>query len=600
MKPPFRWLPVVVWVYFALCFTLHPSSLILQGNFIDSDDYLKLVQAIDWLKGQGWFDPIQHRMNPPAGVFVHFSSLFNLLYGIPIFLLQPWFGYVGAATITAAFFPLLYFALFLMAVRWAALPFVGKDWAWVTAYIALFSGAVLSQFNPGRVDHHGVELLIAITAMGASIRMMQRSDGWKWAIAAGSFLALGVSIGLEFLPVFFIASGWLGLWMIITGMKARRSGHIFSLALFVPALVLLYISRGPQHFFDIQAAAYSFVYIVLIGLVALWFLCIGWASILPVKRRVVCGGGAIFIAAAVFLFYFPNLIGGPYGVINPKLEAMILGYATEAWPLMRQDASAQALLFPIIAIVVQFRFFQNADQRHRWVTGFLFALITTTTLLAVFYQQRFIAYAQAFSIIPLTLLLKNIWAAINVWRPRSRRLVMRAAAVLMMPLIAVVIPVLTGGRPLLADIVFFPVSHKGTECPLNFASRSLSESYGSKSQTIMNTIGEGAELLFRTPHKVLAGPYHMNLEGNLDSYKFFSTYNPDIARAIVRRRNVDFVVMCRSTNYFGDEPKPADNALNFSQQLSSGKIPPWLRQIGIPGNVMLFEVKPRNRKSRHD
>jgi hypothetical protein len=59
-RPPFIGLGAVVWLYFVWCFLVHPHSPILRGDFIDPDDPMYLAHALDWLKGQSWFDTVQH------------------------------------------------------------------------------------------------------------------------------------------------------------------------------------------------------------------------------------------------------------------------------------------------------------------------------------------------------------------------------------------------------------------------------------------------------------------------------------------------------------------------------------------------------------
>ncbi len=99
---PFKGLPILVWGYFVISFLAISNSAILHGSLPDTDDYLYLVKAMDLLQGQGWFDAIQHRMNPPEGTYIHFSNILGAFYAAPIFLLSPLLGMVGAATCVAA------------------------------------------------------------------------------------------------------------------------------------------------------------------------------------------------------------------------------------------------------------------------------------------------------------------------------------------------------------------------------------------------------------------------------------------------------------------------------------------------------------------
>ena len=76
--PPFEGLPLVMWCYFVFSYIALPQNPMWRGDLPDPDDYTYLSQTLDWLQGQGWFDSIQHRMNPPSGVSIHYTRLAEL------------------------------------------------------------------------------------------------------------------------------------------------------------------------------------------------------------------------------------------------------------------------------------------------------------------------------------------------------------------------------------------------------------------------------------------------------------------------------------------------------------------------------------------
>src|SRR6478609_127842 len=63
--------------------------------FRDTDDAMRLVQVRDLMAGQGWFDLVQHRLDPANPVPMHWSRLIDA----PLALLIRAFGLVadGAA-----------------------------------------------------------------------------------------------------------------------------------------------------------------------------------------------------------------------------------------------------------------------------------------------------------------------------------------------------------------------------------------------------------------------------------------------------------------------------------------------------------------------
>ena len=127
-QPPFEGLWAAVLLYYFWCFLVHPQGQILRGNLPDPDDYMYLDQVLDWMKGQGWYDHLQHRLDPPEGGLIHFSRLAM----IPMALLTLFFELLGlrptgAATLMAIFYPLILFAgsaLLLAPWRCAGAGFV--------------------------------------------------------------------------------------------------------------------------------------------------------------------------------------------------------------------------------------------------------------------------------------------------------------------------------------------------------------------------------------------------------------------------------------------------------------------------------------------
>jgi hypothetical protein len=68
----------------------------------DTDDAMRLVQVLDLLGGQGWFDKVQHRFMPPAGVASHWSRLVDAPLALGILALRPFLGERLAAGIISA------------------------------------------------------------------------------------------------------------------------------------------------------------------------------------------------------------------------------------------------------------------------------------------------------------------------------------------------------------------------------------------------------------------------------------------------------------------------------------------------------------------
>ncbi|HLW92521.1 MAG TPA: hypothetical protein VKS78_14645, partial [Roseiarcus sp.] len=67
----------------ALALAVAKSSSIIAtvwsaGDFANTDDAMRMVEVRDWLAGQAWFDLHQYRLDPPGGVFMHWTRVLDV------------------------------------------------------------------------------------------------------------------------------------------------------------------------------------------------------------------------------------------------------------------------------------------------------------------------------------------------------------------------------------------------------------------------------------------------------------------------------------------------------------------------------------------
>ena len=606
----------MAWAYFILCFLMLPTSEILRGGLPDPDDYLHLVQALDLLNGQGWFDPIQHRMNPPDGTYIHFSNLLSVVYAVPIYFLSFLLDKISAATVTAAIMPTVFLACFFLVLSRASAFFVGQEWARISSFVALFATTLMFQFNPGHVDHHGVEAVLCLLAVTCCLQSMDTPSNWRWPVMTGGVLALALVIGLEVLPFLVLVVAWMGLWAAIKGGKATIAGAICGLTLAVTGFLLLVMTKSWDHVFDRDVLAYSIVYVFLLSGAAFCLLGIACAAntskvILRVGIAAVLAG----VSGYCFFHFFPELKAGPYGGMNQALANLMFDNIVEARPIIRDDRSwvecAVQLVWPLTASLTAIVYFVKRRKDQFWRWGLLSFLIVSTTLLAALYQVRFLVESETFCILAMTPLLKDGLAYFKKKYTDGALCTARVGIFLVVaPFPCLILPAMFDGRSFNPGLVLFlNRSIERDSCDIQEVSRMLAmpSYYGNRSRVIMNMMNSGPELMFRTPHMVLAAPFHMNVSGNIDSVDFFSAEDETVAHELALRRKVELVVMCRSTFKMYTRPQAGSDNIQFSEggkvirgddegfarQLVNGKIPNWLKPIEFPtfGNMMLFEVK---------
>ncbi|WP_245488514.1 hypothetical protein [Mesorhizobium sp. Pch-S] len=114
---------------------------------------------------------------------------------------------------------------------------------------------------------------------------------------------------------------------------------------------------------------------------------------------------------------------------------------------------------------------------------------------------------------------------------------------------------------------------------------------GMPATTVLAVSNLGSPILAYTNHRVLAGPYHRNIEGNLLVLDAF-TGQAATAQAIVRNQHIGLVALCRSDPEAGNLVSVAPNG--FLAELIKGQLPAWLEPVpGTLGQPLeLYRVKP--------
>jgi len=617
--PPFRGLMAIVWLYFVLCFCLHPASPIRNGQLIDPDDAMYLVQTLNLLDGQGWYDRVEHRLDPPEGVQIHFSRLMELPYAALIGPLRPLLGRVHAALFAASVVPPLFLLGLLFILRWQAQCVLPRSWGAMTAFTVLFAQKVTFEFMPGRVGHHGAVLLLVALVTAFLSRLVLNPAERRWAIGAGAALALSVALALETLPWLLVISIAFGVWAVLQGGEARaRSGLYFGVTLALVGAFLLMTYRSPGDVLTPDLVSYSCVYVLLLSGIALCFGAVWrvrrwenvWARIGVVSLVALLSGGG-------FLAVFPQLLGGPYGAVDPAFVKVFLSDIIQAIPFGQIDVVIFILYFlpwPLLSFGTCLWQMVYSINSRRWLWGFFALLQMTGFLLAVAYQFRYADYAQLFGIIPLTVLLHSGLRDDRV-RENGRRIggpkdlafiVPRVILVALLPLLSIGLYVMVHGATA-TDLALFQMRAFAHPCDVGAAADILNRPPYNQGppKLIMNGINEGTDLLLRTPDAILSAPYHTNIRGNLDALAFFRATDAQTAESIARRRGAAFVLSCRDieTTYLPDEGVSASSQSSyppvppsppFAVQLTGSEIPAWLIPIqpGRLGHILLFQIRP--------
>ena len=630
-SPVYRALPWLVFAYVAACFVLHPFSPLRTGTFTDPDDVMRLNEVVAWLKGQGWYDLSVPRLSPGAGTVVHWARLVDLPIALAALPFVKFLGVENAVQAASYIVPMAMLGLALWLVPALAKPFTGAR-ANLAAVLLLFAPMTLCNFFPTRVDHHNWQVLIAGFGILALEHILTDKNGWRWAIAAGIAFACGLWIGTEALPWLILFTACLAALSAWQGGILARNAAVFGLSLAAATAAVLPLAVPPAEYSSRALSWFSMGDVIFSALVAGLFMG-GWL----VERQFVQRRSRIILMAllgigiaAWFVIFVPDVLHGPFADYDDFDSTTALANINEAQPLIGKlhlsihNSLTWAPVFvnfmygaflPLLALGFMIYKIKGATPRARPLFIVYGIFVFAAFLLTLFWQVRVAWFLQLFILAPLTGLLSDGWNKIGrIWKGRPRFWAEIALLCLLGPLPIVLLPGAVHDAKFASDILLFPAARGPKTCDVKPAAAFLSQpwSYGTHAHTILSGSNEGPELLFRTPHSVIAANF--NVAGNRDVYDFFNAHDDGTARAILKKWHADLVLTCKHVAPFyqgmdkghwflkmGNDGKlhltadPKHPAL--VERLVNGTPPVWLKPVEIPGDsdYLLFEIRNHNR-----
>lgn len=630
-QPPYPFLPYAVFLYAALCWILHPYGAVRSGYIADPDDYMRLNEVMNWLQGQGWFDLSHPRVSPGTNTVVHWARLLDIPIALIAWPLQFVMGLRNALLLASFIIPPALFAVAVALSSALARPLC-RGHENLAAVVLLFCPLVLMNYMPGRVDHHGWQILAAGYSLVALAGAVNGQTSWKLDFLTAMILVCGLWIGTEAMPwvaLFVACLGFNAAWQGGAALKqAARFGAFF---LFASVLVLA-LAVTPDHYTDRALSWYSGADVLFAGLTALMFAC-AWLVAAPLKGRLPrmsVMAGAAFIVAAVFVMLVPEIRQGPFADYDEFDATIALDGIGEAQPFLNQirfnpyflmhNVSAlmhvlQGLWLSLLGVAGLILAWKRGDERQKMYAGFFAAYLLSAIGLTVFCQMRvgwFMQYFAAAAVVPVIVAVASgLKEKYTVGYP------LFAAVALSCLLPVVLIPAAVADAPLATSVLMFPANRGAPSCDLHSMADYLANDWAGDAHkqiphTIMASGNEGPELAFRTPHNVIAANF--NVAGNADAYEFFGARDDAVARRIAARWGADRVLICRSfpltyarlmharlgktaflgtaadgkMYLFSDPQHPA-----LVERLARGPVPDWLKPVVIPYDTdyLLFEIK---------
>jgi hypothetical protein len=545
----------------------------------DTDDAMRLAQLRDWLGGQGWFDMNQRGV--AGGYESHWSRLIDAGLAGTLWMFSLFADPALAERLMRTAWPMLWLLPTMAGTAAIAWRIAGREAALVALLMAVIGLPALHQFRPGRIDHHNVQIALAVLTVAATVW----SDRVRWAaLAAGAVTGLAMAIGLECLPYLLVCAAAFAARYVVDPKGAHAAAG-YGMALAASSAAAFFVIVGPDRWTRgvCDEIAINWVALTVIGGMGLALAARFTSERMPVRCAYVLIVGAT--ATALFIAIEPRCLRGPYAMMDPAAWPIWLAHVREMKPLLSLMAESPLTgiaiaTFPAAALIAAFVLARSRALRGDF--GFLvataaFVMAAVTTLAAV----KSASYATWLAMPLVAAFALHLFAAL-----RLHALVPRAAVgVLLTP------AVLSLGAVTIANAAGIGREdhfHRA-EIPGCFQNQSYAALARLPAGLVATDVNYGPFVLALTPHSVLTAPYHRLSTAIVAAHRAFAA-PPEQARAMLSVLHTDYVAVCGAQAPDGLSPTERDASL--WDRLQAGAVPDWLEPVPLPGPFAVYRVKP--------
>ena len=538
----------------------------------DTDDNLRIAQVRALLGGQGWYDLVQHRLDPAhGGANIHWSRLVDLPLAGLMLLLRPFLGVADAERWAAAIAPLLAFLPMLLALALIARRLVDVRAVPLVLVTMVFAGSATGMVQPLRIDHHGWQLAFLAWGLAGLADPSRRRGGMTTGLAAAASLAIGLEM---LIYIALMGAAHVLFWVIDRDQRARLMAYAVSVSGGTAAAFLLFASNANW------LAVCDALSPVWLGDALIAGVLMAGLAMLRVERwtlRLALAMGAGLVIIAFHALASPQCLVRLEGV-SPEATELWLSHVREARPIYRHGAEIMALTLslPITGLLgyglIAWRGRRDGDVLRRTIAVAVPGLVA---LVLLFWQTRTGPAAQMMAV-PGAVAVAFILAPLAF---NSRFALLRIPGTVLAVLLGfgALVPLITGQLPNKPQT---PAQKKvniaNRTCP---SLRALAPVARQPRGLIFTFVDLGPRIITVTRHDAIAGPYHRNDRAIADVMKAFRGDEAQARRIIGQEYRSDYLLVCpnmsTATIFQAETPK------GFYMQLVKGKVPAWLTPIDL-------------------
>lgn len=552
-----------------------------QQDLVDTDAFTRLVRVEQFAADHNWYNSDIPRSNAPYGETLHWTRPMDILLLLGAGLLTPIFGFHQALYWWGIVISPILGALSLAALAWASKPVSGVEeqrLQWL-----LFIGQILlvSAYQFGRPDHHGLLALLFIGLLGCLLRLVQPGFNRSLCLWAGVLAAVAVWVSVEALTGVVLVFIALTIMWVKEGAGYLRKLGYFNLALLLSSGLFLLLEHHPALLLQVEYDRISSVHIFMMALAAVSIWALSRFTPMSNARRVGAALAVALIDGLILWLAFPEFLKGPFSQVNPAIIPIWLNQVQEVQLLWSESRALIVSLAGPMLLSLGYLCCQiirkSGSAQFKYLLTLLIGLLIFIPLTV--YQIRWVYYYSIIVVIPLSMFLQQILMRMSAIRLNSLRALARAGIILFF----------IGGFTMLG-LLLNDSAEEQQAAENKPDTRSLCAWLNDPSAEIPSSavilafMDYGPEILYRTPHQVIATPYHRNDAGILFNYRVMTAADEKQAQVIISERQVDLIILtpesAEKSVYNAGQNPPA-----FYNQLLEGQVPPWLVAVPAPEHL---------------
>ncbi len=602
----------------ALLATIHLAYILIRADTIplpetglvgqvDPDIWLRLTLVREWLMGGDWFShAVTHTNAPIGGIDSPWTRPLDLVIAALVWL-QPESIALDTRLMRAALIlPLLWSTLLIAGMLRAVRMLTPMPAAAVMlGLLCVTVPMVWNYFSLGNADHHALLAVLFVWAIGG---ILNPNPSPRTMLISGILLGLQLWVNVEaFILIGLIYLGY-GLNWLRGEVTAARHLSILAAGVAATAWIAIIIERGANGWATPIYDSISIAHAFTLSLALIVAIAVTRVRATRRRGRLIHGGAIASLALIAIGASYPALFKGPMVGMHPFILSDFLSRISEAEPFYKMSVLElmSATILPLCALILCLAPWIRPERSiYPPALSRTLAYLLVMTLLLYYTQQRWSYYLLPVAMIAIAPFLgalyapdhadirsrwpANMLAGLSPAQQAKKRL-----PITFMLLGAPILLILADAAPNIVRVLrnaTIPSAINERDQCYDHARRLIRGGELTRilttPTTIFTTTDLGAEILFFTPHRIVASNYHR--EGAGIQYVWNGQAMTDAAqlRTHLATRGIKALLVCPS-------PFATKNAI--MNQLARGAKPPsWLTPIAVPLRSQIDADNPSQR-----